>query len=241
MKLRAAASLALFFALPSPTVRAGELSVSEFMDKLPVLLEHTPEPPKVTESQIDEMEEGDVETFIFLKDALAHPPRPVNLGGDGRLALVRPDTGESAVSFYRNRDGSYDYKEIERINKVLRCSRTRKTAEITPKLVEILDAVQDHFGSRWLTVLSGYRTPRYNREVPGAARRSLHMLGWAADVRVPGKDPAEVAEFARSLGAGGVGYYRQAAFVHLDAGRRRGWDAPEGPAAVKKPAPSTRP
>ncbi len=202
----------------------GEMSVSEFLENIPSLLDKAPEPPEVTEAEVVELEEGDPETYIFIHGAKAHPPEPVNLGGDGRLTLARPDTRELLTAAYRRRDGSYDQAALARVNRLLRCSRTGKETEISVKLLEILDAVEDRFSAPHLTLLSGYRSPRYNKVVPGAARRSLHMLGWAADVRVPGRAPAEVADFARMLAAGGVGLYPSAAFVHLDSGRARHWE-----------------
>lgn len=234
-----AAAAALFFFSCTPCPAADkEVSVSEFLDRFESLLDAAPEPPGVSEAEVVELEEGDPETYIFIHGAGAHPPDPVNLGGDGRLTLVRPDSQERLTAAYRRKDGAYDQAEIDRLNRLLRCSRTGKETPFSIKLLEILDAVEDRFESRGLTVLSGYRSPRFNREVPGAARRSLHMLGWAADIRVPGRTPAEVSEFARALNAGGVGHYPQAAFVHLDSGRARHWEfkpAPRKPAkALKK-------
>lgn len=210
-----------------------ELSVSEFMENLPSLLDAAPEPPEVTEAEVVELEEGDPETYIFIHGAGAHPPAPVNLGGDGRLTLARTGSGEKITAAYRRRDGSYDQAAIAVINRLLRCSRTGRETPVSVKLLEILDAVEDRFESRWLTVLSGYRTPRFNKEIPGAARRSLHMLGWAADIRVPGRSPAEVAEFAGDLKTGGVGLYPGAAFVHLDSGRARRWEYKRPPPRKK--------
>jgi uncharacterized protein YcbK (DUF882 family) len=63
------------------------------------------------------------------------------------------------------------------------------------------------------------------------------MLGWAVDIRVPGRGPSEIADFAAKINEGGVGYYPAAAFVHLDAGRSRRWEVkptPRKPASPKK-------
>lgn len=209
-----------------------EVSVSEFMENLPSLLEAAPEPPEVTEAQVIELEEGDPETYIFIQDAKAHPPKPVNLGGDGRLTLARPDYRKQVTAVYRRKDGTYDPAELAKIDSIMRCSHTGKETRISERLIELLDAVEDRFGARNLVLLSGYRSPKFNRKLQGAARWSTHMLGWAADIRVPGRTPAEIAEFASRLDAGGVGLYTDAAFVHLDAGRPRHWQVkrPEAPA-----------
>lgn len=225
--------LAAALALPLCAGQGKEISVSEFMENLPSLLDAAPEPPPVTEAQVIELEEGDPQTYIFIQDGKAHPPAPVNLGGDGLLTLQRNDTRESAAVRYRGKDGSYDKAELARLDRLMRCSATGKETQMSVRLVEILDAVEDRFGGRGLVLLSGYRSPRFNRKVQGAARWSLHMLGWAADIRVPGRTPLEVADFAARLGAGGVGHYPDAAFVHLDAGRTRSWE-------VKKPEPPAK-
>jgi uncharacterized protein YcbK (DUF882 family) len=42
-------------------------------------------------------------------------------------------------------------------------------------------------------------------------------------VRLPGAPLADLRDAALSLRAGGVGYYPQSQFVHLDTGRLRNW------------------
>lgn len=235
--------------LPAWAARAGraapatEISASELIENFSSMLESAPEPPSVTEAEVIELEEGDPKTYVFIRGAGAHPPKPLNFGGDGRLTLSRPDRGETAVARYRNRDGTYNQEEFGKLDRLMRCGLTGKDTRISLKLLEILDAVEDHFGKRGLTLLSGYRTPTFNKWVPGAARRSLHMLGWAADIRVPGSSPAEVGAYARKLRGGGVGSYPDAAFTHLDSGRPRNWivrRAPDPPRAAPAAVPGTR-
>jgi len=203
---------------------------SQFIERFTSLLDTAPEPPAVTEAEVMELEESDPRTYIFINRGKAHPPATVNLGGDGRLALTRQETGERITARYRNKDGSYSPGELAKVNRVMRCRLTGREIPVSIKLVEILDAVEDRFGHRGLTLLSGYRTPTLNRQVSGAARWSMHMLGWAADIRIPGHSPAKVAAYARKLGEGGVGCYPDAAFTHLDSGRRRHWVVRRSPA-----------
>ena len=49
------------------------------------------------------------------------------------------------------------------------------------------------------------------------------MEGKAIDVRLPGVPLAELRDAAKSLAAGGVGYYPSEQFVHIDTGRVRSW------------------
>ena len=43
------------------------------------------------------------------------------------------------------------------------------------------------------------------------------------DIRLPGTDLAYLRKAALSMRAGGVGYYPQANFLHVDTGRFRTW------------------
>lgn len=216
--------LFLSFIKPMAQAAAGnDPAPSEFMERLYSLLDSVPPPPPVTEAEVIELEEADPKTYIFINRAKAHPPVPYNLGGDGRLALTRQDNNEQIIAYYRRRDGTYNQTELAKINRLMRCRLTGKETSVSLKLLEILDAVEDRFGKRGIILLSGYRTPTLNRQLPGAARWSMHMLGWAADIRIQGYSPAKVTSCAKKLRSGGVGHYPDAAFTHLDSGHTRYW------------------
>jgi uncharacterized protein YcbK (DUF882 family) len=57
----------------------------------------------------------------------------------------------------------------------------------------------------------------------GVASKSLHMVGKAIDIRVPGVPLEELHKAAISLKKGGVGIYPSSNFVHVDVGRVRYW------------------
>ena len=57
----------------------------------------------------------------------------------------------------------------------------------------------------------------------GIARNSQHLLGKAIDVRLRGVDTAELRDAALALKRGGVGYYQNSDFVHMDTGPVRRW------------------
>jgi uncharacterized protein YcbK (DUF882 family) len=62
----------------------------------------------------------------------------------------------------------------------------------------------------------------------GVAKRSLHMDGKAMDIRLVGVDTVRLRDAALALGIGGVGYYPDSDFVHIDTGPVRSW----GPGAA---------
>jgi uncharacterized protein YcbK (DUF882 family) len=57
----------------------------------------------------------------------------------------------------------------------------------------------------------------------GVAKNSLHMVGQAIDIQLPGYSTRRVRDVAIDLRAGGVGYYPDSDFVHIDTGKVRHW------------------
>lgn len=88
------------------------------------------------------------------------------------------------------------------------------TVLVSPELVKLLQQIRDHFG-RAVSLSSGYRTDKHNKAVGGASY-SQHLYGLAADIKVTGIKPEEVADFAETLlpNTGGIGRY--ATFTHVD-------------------------
>lgn len=81
-------------------------------------------------------------------------------------------------------------------------------------LVARLQQIRDHFGKA-VTVNSGYRCEKHNASPQvGGAKGSRHLKGMAADFRVQGIVPKEVAKYAESIGILGIGLYDD--FVHID-------------------------
>jgi uncharacterized protein YcbK (DUF882 family) len=143
------------------------------------------------------------------------------------LGFYNTHTGERVRATYWA-DGSYLASELVAIDRVLRDHRSGETVAIDRRLFDILYDLQMASESRAdFHVISGYRSPATNaalrRHSSGVARGSLHTLGKAIDIRLPGRDLAELHRTALALRAGGVGYYPRDAFLHLDTGRFRTW------------------
>lgn len=85
---------------------------------------------------------------------------------------------------------------------------------ISSELVEVLQKIRDHFGKP-VNINSGFRTASYNKKV-GGATYSQHLYGTAADIRISGVSPKNIAAYAETLlpNKGGIGIYRD--FVHID-------------------------
>lgn len=150
------------------------------------------------------------------------------------LTVTRPQSGERASVLYW-KDGEIIDSAYQQLCHLMRDVNGKETAPIDPKLFETLWGTQA-FIARYgiespLEILSGYRTAASNTKlieqgVP-AARQSLHMLGRAADIRIPNLNSQVLGGLVRSFRQGGVGfYYREGArggWIHADTGLQRTW------------------
>lgn len=84
-------------------------------------------------------------------------------------------------------------------------------ADPSPALIDALERLRSICNNRPLQIISGYRSPRYNKFV-GGARRSQHMYNRAADI------PRGYArrEDARAAGFTGIGFDAKGWVVHVD-------------------------
>ena len=166
------------------------------------------------------------------------------LAGLAGLAGMRPSAAASALeanrlSFYHIHTAetlSVAYREhgvivpdaIAAIDHLLRDFRTGEAHNIDVDLLDTLSLLHEASGRRGrFEIISGYRSPRTNAALraatSGVAEKSLHIHGRAIDVRSTGLATSELRDAALELARGGVGYYRQSNFVHLDTGAFRSW------------------
>jgi uncharacterized protein YcbK (DUF882 family) len=144
-----------------------------------------------------------------------------------RLSLLNLHTGERLAATYWEA-GGYVPDAMEALSKVLRDHRTGEAHPIDPKLFDLVDRLSGRLETQQtVQVISGYRSPRTNAALhkasSGVATKSLHMQGMAMDLRIAGVDLARLRDAALSLQGGGVGYYPESNFVHVDVGRVRRW------------------
>jgi uncharacterized protein YcbK (DUF882 family) len=122
----------------------------------------------------------------------------------------------------------YDVKALHQIDDFLSDFRTGEVFPIDRKLLDALWLIQKEMGYEGtFEVISGYRSPATNNKLRkqsnGVAKRSLHMQGRAIDVRFPKVPTKYLQQCAIASECGGVGYYPESNFVHIDTGRVRAW------------------
>ncbi len=94
------------------------------------------------------------------------------------------------------------------------CSDGSDEIKIDPNLVTYLEKIRQHFGKS-VRITSGYRTPAHNAKV-GGVKSSYHVKGMAADIVIDGVKSRDVAQYAETIGCGGIGWYETKKFTHID-------------------------
>ncbi len=143
------------------------------------------------------------------------------------VALDNLHTGESMEAVYWD-DGAYLPDVLDAVNLQLRDYRTGDVHPIDPRLLDLLDDVAAKTGTKAsFQVISGYRSPKTNAMLhersAEVAQKSFHVQGMAIDVRLPDIELRHLHAVAQSLGRGGVGFYPDSNFVHIDVGPVRAW------------------
>lgn len=143
-----------------------------------------------------------------------------------RRVSLRHASGDRIDAVYWS-DGELIVSEYTRLSYFMRDRVVGSGVYIHPVLLDILYGINGwlaYYGVHAPVVLtSGYRDPRRNLTIEGAAQNSLHPRGEAADISIPGISSLQVARFGMWLGGGGVGWYPRKHFTHVDRGRLRTW------------------
>jgi uncharacterized protein YcbK (DUF882 family) len=145
-----------------------------------------------------------------------------------RLRLYHTHTNERIDIVYRRGD-QYIPSAVARLDQFLRDHRTGDVMQLDVRLFDLLHDLASAVGqpNGEIDIVCGYRTPWSNeflrRTTSGVAANSLHMAGEAIDIRVPGVAILALRNAALLLRRGGVGYYPESRFVHVDVGRIRHW------------------
>ncbi|KRB51744.1 ATP/GTP-binding protein [Rhizobium sp. Root708] len=157
---------------------------------------------------------------------------PSQAAGETRsLKLYFIHTGEKAVITYK-RNGRFDPKGLEQLNRFLRDWRKNQPTKMDPRLFDLIWEVYRQSGSRdYINVVCGFRSPGTNAMLKGRSRnsgvaeKSQHMLGKAMDFFIPDVKLATLRGIGMKMQVGGVGFYPKSGspFVHMDVGGVRAW------------------
>ncbi|PIE16803.1 MAG: Tat pathway signal protein [Rhodobacterales bacterium] len=144
-----------------------------------------------------------------------------------RLRMYSGRTGESIDTIYWV-EGKYIKDAVKEINHFMRDWRQDEARAMDTRNFDIMAAVHNLMDSTEpYMLLSGYRTPKTNAMLrsrsSGVAKKSLHMKGKAADLRMKSRSVNQMFRAASSCSAGGVGKYSGSNFVHMDCGVVRTW------------------
>jgi uncharacterized protein YcbK (DUF882 family) len=144
-----------------------------------------------------------------------------------RLSFFNIHTGEQLESVYWEA-GDYVADELRRIDHILRDPLNGEIKDMDVRLIDLLHRLRQSLTAPdAFHVICGYRSLQTNAALrlknPAVAAHSLHMNGQAIDIRLPGIPLVELHRSALALKAGGVGYYPQSDFIHVDVGPVRTW------------------
>ena len=144
-----------------------------------------------------------------------------------RLTMYSGRTGEHLDMIYWV-DGHYIKDAVKEINWFMRDWRQNQSKQIDMRTIDIMAATHNMLDtSEPYLLLSGYRSPQTNamlrRRSRSVAKKSLHVQGKAADLRLKSRSVSQMAKAATSCNAGGVGRYYGSNFVHMDCGDVRTW------------------
>ena len=149
------------------------------------------------------------------------PPRP------HRLNLLNAHTKETFSGIYRDDNGPIP-RVMDELSVFLRDFHSDDKIGIDADLLDFLSGVMQSVGHQGrVTILSAYRTPETNamlaRKGFKPAENSLHLYGRALDVHF-GDKLADAMKAARAMQRGGVGWYPDSSFMHIDTGPVRNWN-----------------
>jgi len=166
---------------------------------------------------------------IVKKPALA-APAVIGLRDTGArtLSFNCYNTGEQLKATTYWADGKYIPDALSEINYALRDDRSGEVHPIQPKVLDLIHQIGKKLDTNChFEMYSGYRSPKTNamlrRANPEVAAHSLHMEGEAVDITLPGRSLEQLYRASLAMQAGGVGYYPDADFLHVDVGRVRRW------------------
>ncbi|WP_341744586.1 YcbK family protein [Azonexus hydrophilus] len=124
-------------------------------------------------------------------------------------------------------EGQFQLDGYSQICHIMRDVQANELQQMDPVLLDILRGLQGWLVAsgvnRPINLHSGYRSAKTNAKTEGASKNSKHKSGRAADLSIKSIPPDYLRQVARYLNGGGVGFYPDRNFIHVDTGRVREW------------------
>lgn len=147
-----------------------------------------------------------------------------------KIYLYNIHTGETFNEMFYQA-GDYNLDILVDLTKFLRDFRTNDMFPVDINLVDYVAEIQKLTGVKApLLVNSGYRSPKTNKYLKSIGRhvadKSFHMEGKAIDISLDPRTRVSLSSVKKkslNLKLGGVGYYPNNGFIHLDTGDFRYW------------------
>ena len=150
--------------------------------------------------------------------------------GGRRLTLKNAHTGETFSGPYRDATGPLP-SAVSDLATFLRDFHVDKNGPVDIGVLDFLADVMAAINQSGATVLSAYRTRETNDRLRattfGVAEQSMHLYGRAIDVTFD-QHLGGAEQAALAMKRGGVGWYPDSHFIHLDSGPTRSWELDGG-------------
>ncbi len=129
---------------------------------------------------------------------------------------------KEAVTIFKNRP-----LPTKALSELFRCRGFAFQEELDPRLLETMLAAAIEFRSPKVTIISAYRSPKFNdalaKKGRRVARESKHTKGEALDFRLSTITAGKLGAWLWDNFEGGIGTYKGDNFVHIDVGPKRRW------------------
>lgn len=119
----------------------------------------------------------------------------------------------SIKSYILETEGNLKISEHFKV-KEYACKDGSQVVFVDEQLRLMLEILRNRIGKP-VIITSGYRTPEWNKKV-GGAKNSYHMRGMAADIKVNGMTPKELAKELNKIAADECGIIVYKNWVHFD-------------------------
>lgn len=127
--------------------------------------------------------------------------------------------------------GKLDIMGLFELDKAMMDYRSYEIKRTNFKLAKLLFKINSEIGfHKRINIHSGFRSAKTNRDLrrysTGVAKNSYHIKGEAVDISVNGLRISKLKDIIKGIHHnGGIGYYPNSGFIHIDVGNKRSWSS----------------